>query len=87
MDGIHDIPAIENRPFLYPDLFDDWNIFWRLSGKRRVDGMSGYVGQIPYSEIEAYMRIHDIDTGRERLLDRIEFMDRIFCNFHNREKK
>lgn len=49
--------------------------------------MSGYVGQIPYSEIEAYMRIHDIDAGRERLLERIEFMDRIYCNFYNEKKK
>ena len=86
---VDEFPAMLNRPSLYGDLYDDWNIFWKLSGKRRIDVMSGRVGQIPYPEIESYMRIHKIDgeIERERLVERIEFMDKIFCNFHNEKVK
>ena len=80
--------VVEGQPSLYEDLYEDWNIFWKLSGKRRFDGMSGFVGPIPYAEIEAYMKIYGI-TGiveRERLVERIQFLDQIFCEYHNRKK-
>lgn len=50
--------------------------------------MSGYVGQIPYSEIEAYFKIFKIEDleQRERLLERIDFLDRLYCQ-HCNEKK
>lgn len=74
---------------LHNDLYEDWDIFWRLSSKRRIDGMSGRVEPILYSEIEAYMRIHRIDEFEEqdRLVKRIEFMDILYCNHYNTKKK
>lgn len=80
---------METRPTLYSDLQNDWNIFWDLCSRRKVDSMAGRMERISYLEIEAYMRIHDINNGveRTRLLDRIDFLDKIYCNHYNDKVK
>jgi len=85
----HDVPAMDNRPILYDDLLNDYTIFTELSKTRRVDGMSGYVFHIEFSEIEAYLQLMEISDfhQRQRLIKRIEFMDSTYCKQANEKKK
>ena len=78
------IPALDTKPKLYNDLVEDFNIFLDLSGNRQWDGMAGIPHSILFSEIEAYMRLHEIDDSNHRLLKRIVFMDQIYCEYHRK---
>lgn len=79
---------IESEPVLHVDLYEDWNIFWRLSAQRRIDGFAGRVEPIRISEIESYMRLNRItdEDEQNRLIERIEFLDKIFCDYYNGKK-
>ena len=80
---------MDKKPVLYEDLFNDYEIFIKLSSQRRIDGMSGYVFPIKFSETEAYLRLLKITNldQRQRLLERIELMDKIYCECINEKKK
>lgn len=80
---------MDKRPILYGDLLNDYKIFVALSRQRKTDGMSGYVFAIPYSEIEVYLRLLKITNfyQRQRLIERIEFMDQVYCEHINEKKK
>jgi len=80
---------MEDRPILHEDLINDYSVFIELSKKRRIDGMSGHVFYINFSEIESYLRLMEIKDPdqRQRLIKRIEFMDNIYCKHSNEKKK
>lgn len=80
---------MDDRPILYEDLLNDYTVFTELSRKRRIDGMSGYVFPINFSEIESYFRLMKIENfhQQQRLIKRIEFMDDIYCKHSNEKKK
>ena len=79
---------LDEKPELYPDLYNDWKAFWMLSGSRQI-GMG--LGNIQISEIYAYMKMLEITdiSERELLLTRIQILDRTYLNYQNdvREKK
>ena len=81
------IPALDTRPKLHDDLVADFNIFHDLSKSRQWDGMSGTPHSISFSEIEAYLRLHEVDdqTQKIRLINRLSFMDQIYCDYHRKK--
>ena len=83
--GEPDIPALDTRPSLYPDLLLDWRAFHEISSSRP----SGFgLSYIPLSQILAYMLIHGIVDYEERkeLIKRIHILDNTFMAYHAEEK-
>lgn len=60
-----------------------------MSARREIDGMSGYISPIPFSEIESYIRLTRINGKKEQdeFIERIKFMDRVYCNAMNKKEK
>lgn len=77
------MPALRERPQLFPDLEASFEIFWELSSMMPIDGMSGHLGAIPFSEIESYFRLYKIDNY-EKTLERILMMDSIYRELINK---
>jgi len=63
--------------------------FVELSAHRNIDGMSGYIFPIHFSEIETYMRIKQIEdlSDRKHFIARIKFMDNVYCKAMNEKRK
>lgn len=57
------IPALENQPEIYDDLFDVWQAFQDLNNSRTA----GFdVNPIQISQIEAWLRLHRITDYEEQ---------------------
>lgn len=81
-----EVPALDDRPSLYPDLRLDYEAFIVLSSSRPV-GMA--VMAIPISEIKSYMDMFGISSLSERklFLRRIKIMDGIYMDYINAQEK
>jgi len=78
---------LDTRPKLFEDLVEDFNIFTDLSSGRKFDSMSGTPHPISYIEIEAYLRIYNVDDQAQklRLINRIKFMDQVYLEYHRKK--
>ncbi|HUT42742.1 MAG TPA: hypothetical protein VMW95_00290 [Desulfobacterales bacterium] len=85
-EGGH-IPALDDRPRLFEDLVEDFNIFIELSLGRQWDSMAGFPHPIKFSEIDAYLRIYDVNDQAQklRLINRIKFMDQVYLEYHREQ--
>lgn len=80
------MPALEEKPEIYPDLLPDYLAFCQLSSSRPV-GLSG-AEALRLSEIFAYMQIFDISGIEERrlFLKRIRILDRAYLDWHQKKQ-
>ena len=85
-EGGH-IDALDRRPRIHADLVNDYNVFIELSEMRRWDSMSGTPSQIQFSEIEAYLRLYEVNdqTQKLRLIKRLRFMDNIYLEYYRKK--
>ncbi|MFA5408476.1 MAG: hypothetical protein WC343_06865 [Bacilli bacterium] len=74
------MPALDEKPALYPDLQLDYEAFWFLSDSRRFT--MGGAGPIPISEIHHYAEMFRIPLAqRMSFLRKIKAMDRAYLKF------
>lgn len=79
------MPALDDKPALYPDLALDYEAFWFLSDSRRFT--MGGAGPIPISEIHHYAEMFQIPLAqRMNFLRRIKAMDRAYLKFSQSTK-
>lgn len=67
-----------DRPQLRAELFPIWDAFWTLNASRPV--IFGGVGPLPLVEIEAYLRMSDVQTPGTRMfwVKLLRAMDQVF---------
>jgi hypothetical protein len=66
--------ALEDEPEIYPDVLWLWDAFWLLHRSRPI-GMT--VGPIPLTEIEAYIRLYQVQQV-ELLITAVDALDRLY---------
>lgn len=72
-----------------PELYDDVIIYWQAFQELDQNRTVGFnVNPIAISEIDAWLRIHGVDEGNEKIeyFQLIKALDRVYLNW-NKEKQ
>lgn len=82
-----EVRALQDMPDLFPDLIQDWEVFWEMSESRPAS-MEG-IAAIPMSEIVSYLELWNIRNlgARITFANRIRTMDRTYRKIKATQKK